>query len=85
MRTALRLDSEVSFLAWELRPTALDDLGLPDAAKGISRNGRITIRSSRISVCRVSEKPHAGRGETHFYRILQEALNNVAAIQARRL
>jgi signal transduction histidine kinase len=33
MRTALRLDSEVSFLAWELRPTALDDLGLPDAAK----------------------------------------------------
>ena len=79
MRTALRLDSEISFLAWELRPAALDDLGLPDAAKAFldewSHNYKISsdFRLRGFGKSRISND-----AETHFYRILQEALNNIA-------
>ena len=79
MRTALRLDSEVSFLAWELRPTALDDLGLPDAAKAYleewSHNYKI---KSDFGLQGFGSTRLPAEAETHFYRILQEALNNIA-------
>ena len=79
MRTALRLDSEVSFLAWELRPAALDDLGLPDAAKAFldewSHNYKI---SSDFRLKGFGDTRIPAEAETHFYRILQEALNNIA-------
>ena len=79
MRTALRLDSEVSFLAWELRPAALDDLGLPDAAKAYleewSHNYKI---KSDFGLQGFGSTRMPAEAETHFYRILQEALNNVA-------
>jgi signal transduction histidine kinase len=79
MRTALRLDSEVSFLAWELRPAALDDLGFPDAAKAFldewSHNYKI---SSDFRLQGSVETRIPAEAETHFYRILQEALNNIA-------
>lgn len=73
-----RLDTQVNFLAWELRPTALDDLGLIDAVQNYVRawsrqfdipaafhtNGGLVKRlDSEI--------------ETNLYRIAQEALNNV--------
>jgi PAS domain S-box-containing protein len=78
-RTALRLDSEVSFLAWELRPASLDDLGLPEAAKAFldewSHNYKI---SSDFNIRGFSKRRLANEAETQLYRIMQEALNNVA-------
>jgi len=76
---ARNIDSEIDFLAWELRPAALDDLGLPavlprflnewSAHYGVRMNFQTTgTMPSRLS-------PEA---ETTFYRITQEALTNVA-------
>ncbi len=73
-----RLDSEVSFLAWELRPTALDDLGLVEAVGAFvdewSRHYEIAaeFHSSGLSNERLELET-----ETHLYRITQEALNNI--------
>jgi PAS domain S-box-containing protein len=78
-RTAMRLDSEISFLAWELRPAALDDLGLPDAAAAFledwSHNYKI---SSDFNLQGFGEKRLDPTMETQLYRIMQEALNNIA-------
>lgn len=74
-----RLDAEVSFLAWELRPTALDDLGLVEAVGAFvnewSRHYEIEadFHSSGLSNARLGDD-----AETHLYRITQEALNNIA-------
>ena len=75
---AERLDSEISFLAWELRPTALDDLGLLEAVAAFvnewSRHFEIPadFHSSGLSKDRLGHEI-----ETHLYRITQEALNNI--------
>jgi two-component system, chemotaxis family, CheB/CheR fusion protein len=76
--TAREIDAELDFLAWELRPAVLDDLGLVAA---LSRY--IEAWSSHVGV--PAEFRHAGLGnrlgretETTFYRIAQEALNNTA-------
>ena len=72
------LDSEVSFLAWELRPTTLDDLGLLDAVSAYvnewSRHYEISadFHSAGLPKDRLDQGT-----ETHLYRILQEALNNI--------
>jgi PAS domain S-box-containing protein len=67
---------DVHHVALELRPTALDDLGLPEAlahyAQDASRRSGIEIdvhadRSARLNAT----------GETVVYRIAQEALTNV--------
>ncbi len=76
---AERLDSEVSFLAWELRPSALDDLGLVDAIGAFvnewSKHYEIPadFYSANLSGQRLNRD-----AETHLYRISQEALNNIA-------
>ncbi len=76
---AERLDSEVSFLAWELRPTALDDLGLVDAVGAFvnewARHSEIAadFHSTGLTKARLNHDT-----ETHLYRITQEALNNIA-------
>jgi PAS domain S-box-containing protein len=76
---AERLDSEVSFLAWELRPSALDDLGLTDAIGAFvnewSKHYEIPadFYSANLSSDRMDRD-----AETHLYRITQEALNNIA-------
>ena len=76
---AEKLDSEVSFLAWELRPSALDDLGMTDAIGAFvsewSRHYDISadFRSGMLLDARLSRET-----ETHLYRITQEALNNIA-------
>ncbi|HJQ27280.1 MAG TPA: chemotaxis protein CheB [Blastocatellia bacterium] len=73
------IDRDLDFLAWELRPTALDDLGLPaalanfvqewEAHSGIAAK----FHDSGIGQPRLSTEV-----ETMLYRITQEALNNVA-------
>lgn len=75
---AAGLDAEVGFLAWELRPAALDDLGLVDALKNFvtewSRHydTEASFHSIKVGKARFDEDI-----ETHLYRIAQEALNNI--------
>ena len=73
------LDSEISFLASELRPNTLDDLGLEAAlrahAADWSRHYEIEMKFHSFG----QRKGTLGRdSEIHLYRIAQEALNNVA-------
>lgn len=76
---AERLDSEVSFLAWELRPTALDDLGLMDAvAAFVNEWSRHYEISTDFHAAGLSKERLDREIETHLYRITQEALNNIA-------
>ena len=77
---AERVDSEVDFLAWELRPTALDDLGLMAALTNFVQEW-----SKHYNIPAEVQVTGFGTGglrlppqtETCFYRIAQEALNNI--------
>jgi len=75
---AKRVDDEVSFMTWELRPTALDNLGLRNAlgnfVKEWSKNYDIEaeFHSARLKKSRLEPEV-----EINLYRIAQEALNNV--------
>ena len=72
------IDSEVSFLAWELRPSTLDELGMIDAisafVKEWSKHYEIEaeFHSAGLGDARLDRE-----SETHLYRITQEALNNI--------
>ncbi len=74
---AKRIDNGVDFLAWELRPAALDDLGLIAAlgnyVKQWSQHSGITAELLASSLKKVRFTPEI---ETNLYRIVQEALNN---------
>jgi len=73
-----RLDQRVHFVATELRPSALD-LGLVGALGQFAREWAETFQ---VAVDVVSHLPAGQRLspeiETHLYRIVQEALNNIA-------
>jgi signal transduction histidine kinase len=74
-----QLDKDIDFLVWELRPSALDEFGLRSA---------LTDHAQRWSEhFGIPVEVHAGgfraerlpaEVETALYRIVQEALNNVA-------
>ena len=72
---ARQLDGEVEFLAWELRPAALDDLGLVAALE------QYFVEWSRHYGIEADFHADALRLdpelEISLYRIAQEALNNV--------
>ena len=73
-----QLEQELDFLAWELRPAALDDLGLVAAldsfAREWSKNYNIPLQFHSAGI----ENQRLGfELETNLYRIAQEALNNV--------
>jgi len=73
-----RLDSEVSFLAWELRPTVLDDLGLVEALQTYVKEWmRHTETDADFQAIKVGRERFDLNVETHLYRIAQEALNNI--------
>jgi signal transduction histidine kinase len=78
-QVAQRLDRDVDHLVWELRPTALDDLGLRAALANYvqdwSRRAgvRADLHTTGLSADRLTSQI-----ETTLYRIAQEALNNVA-------
>jgi PAS domain S-box-containing protein len=76
--TARKLDTDVSFLAWELRPASLDDLGLEQATKSFldewSAHHQISVEFDSRGPALNPLDPQA---ETHLYRILQESLNNI--------
>jgi signal transduction histidine kinase len=74
-----RLDAEVSFLAWELRPTALDDLGLVDAISAfVNEWSRHYDIPADFHSSGLFKERFGNDTETHLYRIIQEALNNIA-------
>ena len=73
-----QIDTEVDFLAWELRPAILDDLGLaaalPQFVGDWSAHYHIPTEVRASGLANV----HAPREvEVTFYRIAQEALNNI--------
>jgi len=72
------IDTDVSFLAWELRPSVLDELGLIEAIetfiKEWSRHYDIGVDFHTTGL---GEKRLDQEMETNLYRITQEALNNV--------
>jgi signal transduction histidine kinase len=75
---AERLDTEVSFLAWELRPSALDDLGLVEALRAFVKEwSRHYETAADFHANAVLGKRMRREAETHLYRIAQEALNNI--------
>jgi PAS domain S-box-containing protein len=76
---ARRLDHEVDQLVWELRPTALDDLGLRAALTNYIQDwsDRVNIPATFHTAGLLDERL-APQVETTLYRIAQEALNNSA-------
>jgi PAS domain S-box len=76
---AQRLDRDVDQLVWQLRPTALDDLGLRAAIENYVHDwsSRLGIHASLHTSGLLDERLPADT-ETALYRIAQEALTNVA-------
>jgi PAS domain S-box-containing protein len=76
---ARRLDQDVEHLVWELRPTALDDLGLRAALDNYVRDwsARAGI-AAKLHTAGLLDERLESEAETTLYRIAQEALTNVA-------
>ncbi|HEY8561039.1 MAG TPA: ATP-binding protein [Pyrinomonadaceae bacterium] len=76
---AEKIDSEIDFLVWELRPTVLDDLGLVKALENYlnewSRHVKIPVEFHTLGL---TERRLSPEIEINLYRIAQEALNNVS-------
>ncbi|MCI0457347.1 MAG: sensor histidine kinase [Gemmataceae bacterium] len=82
-----QLGRETHRIAWELRPSALDDLGLQSALASYveewSKRSNIAVDFQCIGLDTERLPPHV---ETTLYRIVQEALANVLKhAQARRV
>jgi two-component system CheB/CheR fusion protein len=74
---ARRLDDGVDFLAWELRPTVLEDLGLTAALGNyINQWSHYANVKAELTVSNLKRARFAPEVETCLYRIVQEALNN---------
>ena len=72
-----RIDHELEFFAWELRAAAVDGLGLVGALSALVSEWSLT---HRIAANFQADVPHSTLTrdvENCFYRIAQEALNNV--------
>jgi PAS domain S-box-containing protein len=76
---AQQLDQDVDHLVWELRPTALDDLGLRAALTNYVQDWskRVGI-AAELHTAGLLDDRLASEAETALYRIAQEALNNIA-------
>jgi PAS domain S-box-containing protein len=78
-RVAQQLDRDVDHLVWELRPTALDDLGLRAALANYVQDWSQRVRvSAELHTAGLTNDRLADEIETTLYRIAQEALNNIA-------
>jgi len=76
---AERLDHDVEQLVWQLRPTALDDLGLRAALTNYIQSwaSRHNV-AAELHTSGLLDDRLPSELETALYRIAQEALNNVA-------
>lgn len=78
-QVAQQLDRDVDHLVWELRPTALDDLGLRAALANYIQDWSQRVRiSAELHTTGLTTDRLASEIETTLYRIAQEALNNIA-------
>jgi PAS domain S-box-containing protein len=76
---AQQLDRDVDHLVWELRPTALDDLGLRAALANYVQNWSTRVGiSATLHTSGLMDDRLSSEAETALYRIAQEALTNVA-------
>ena len=77
-RHAATIDVSVNYLAWELRPTELDHLGLSDALGSFVREWSNTydIAADFHATLSKNGRLHPEL-ETNLYRIVQEGLNNI--------
>jgi signal transduction histidine kinase len=74
-----QLDADIDVIAWQLRPAALDELGLAAAVTTYVRVwvGHFNVRADLHVSCGETTCLSA-EGESAIYRIMQEALHNVA-------
>jgi PAS domain S-box-containing protein len=76
---AQRLDRDVDQLVWELRPTALDDLGLRAALANYVQDWSKRVKiSAELHSSGLLDNRLPPDAETTLYRIAQEALTNIA-------
>ena len=74
---AQNIDEGVDFLAWELRPAALDDLGLVAALEKYIREwSHFSGINAEFRIAGLKKQRLLPEIETNLYRITQEALNN---------
>ena len=74
---AERLDADVDFLAWEVRPAALDDIGLAEAmGTFVSQWSNHSGVDAQFHTSGLDKERVSRETETNLYRIMQEALNN---------
>jgi PAS domain S-box-containing protein len=78
-QVARRLDRDVDHLVWQLRPTALDDLGLRAALANYVQDWskRVNI-AAELHTCGLLDDRLPSDAETTLFRIAQEALTNIA-------
>lgn len=79
-RIATEIDQSIDTLSWSLRPAALDHLGLTAALRqGVSAWAKLfDIPASFTVADGVEDKDVSKERSTHVYRIVQEALHNIA-------
>ncbi len=74
-----RVDNEVDFLAWELRPSVLDDLGLAKAIETYVEDWTKHFGiPAELELAGLDGQRLLPETEINLYRITQEALNNIA-------
>jgi signal transduction histidine kinase len=74
---AARLDADVDFLAWELRPASIDDLGLAAALANFVKDWAKHFEiPADYHTSGMDKERLAPETEINLYRIAQEALNN---------
>ena len=77
-RLAEELDETVDFLVWELRPVALERLGLAPALDNLVRRWSVRCRiAATFESAGTEELRFSKTVETNIYRLAQEALHNV--------
>ena len=76
---AEKLDQEVDYLSWELRPAEIDDIGLEEALKTLirewTRHYGIEARFHGVGMTGTRLEHDT---EINLYRIVQEALTNIS-------
>ncbi len=75
---ANEVGSQVSRLAWEVRPTALDDLGLETSIRQLVETWSERLNMRFILRLAIKEQRLSPKIETTLYRVLQEAITNIA-------
>ena len=74
-----QLDRDVDHLVWQLRPTALDDLGLRAALANYVQDWSKRVKiHAELHMSGLMDERLPSDAETTLYRIAQEALTNVA-------